>query len=345
MNKTALFQSGTDGYRAYRIPALAVSTRGTILAFCEARKNTGRDDDQIDILLRRSFDNGITWETRQQIVGDGDRTCGNPCPVVERDTGAIWLPFCKDNQQIFVTRSDDDGSSWSAPLEITRDVSDPAWSYLGTGPGHGIQLADGRLLIPCWTDESPGPVTWRTPAPNWGKTQSSYAFFSDDRGATWQRGAKMTTDASDECLAVETADGAVYMNMRSRQNRHCRAYSWSRDRGETWSAVEFDPTLPEPSCQGGIVRFSTRDRAAKNRVLLSHPAHPQERAELTVRLSYDECRTWPVARVLHDGSGAYSDLAVTADDQILCLYEADAYSRLVLARFDLEWLTQGQDSL
>lgn len=145
----------------------------------------------------------------------------------------------------------------------------------------------------------------------------------------------MTADASDEGEAVETADGAVYMTLRSRQERRCRAFAWSHDGGESWSEVEYHPELPEPSCQGSIVRFDAA------RIVLAHPSRTDARACLSVRLSCDECRTWPVARVLESGSSAYSDLAITADGHILCFYEADEYQRLVLARFDMAWL-EGQ---
>ena len=331
LDKTKLYVSGQGGYRMYRIPALVVSARGTVLAFCEARRHTGEDHDEIDILLRRSTDAGQTWQSSQLVVADGDRTCGNPCPVVDHRTGTIILPFCKDSQQVFITRSDDDGITWSEPEEITESVKDEAWSFLGTGPGHGIQLRSGRLLVPSWSDSSPGPVTWRNPSPSIGKTQSSFAIYSDDGGRTWQRGGEMTEDASDECAAVELSDGTVYMNMRSRQERRCRAFARSTDEGRTWITVEYDPTLPEPSCQGSLVRLDA------DRVLLSHPANAHARTHLTVRLSSDECHTWPMARVVDYGFAAYSDLAVSQRN-VLCLYEAESYGSLVLASFSSEWL-------
>ena len=337
MDRTELFVSGRGGYRMYRIPALAVSSRGTVLAFCEARRHTGEDYDEMDIILRRSQDAGRTWKASRMAATDGDRTCGNPCPVVDHRTGTIILPFCKDNQQVFVTRSEDDGLSWSEPEEITDSVKDPAWSYLGTGPGHGIQLRNGRLLVPCWSDSSPGPVTWRNPSPSVGKIQSSYATYSDDGGRTWQRGREMTEDASDECAAVELEDGSVYMNMRSRRDKRCRAFARSTDAGRTWTRVEYDPTLPEPSCQGGLVRLD------EDSVVLSHPSNAYERRQLTIRLSGDDCRTWPVARVLEEGFAAYSDLAVV-DGLILCFYEADSYGRMILARFTPDWLESEFDA-
>ena len=170
-------------------------------------------------------------------------------------------------------------------------------------------------------------------------------MYSDDHGATWKRSAPLDSDLSDESMSVETADGRIYMNMRSRQERRRRAYAWSEDGGKTWSDVRFHQDMPEPSVQGSVVRFTRAERHGRNRVLLSHPASPTERAQLTVRMSYDECETFPVAKVLHSGSAAYSDLAIAPDMTILCLYEADRYSQIMLARFGLEWLTDGKDEL
>ena len=141
-----LFKAGEAGYSRYRIPALVVSAKGTILAFTEARKGKGSDTDEIDLALRRSFDHGKTWEPMRIIADDGGRTVNQPTPVLDRDTGTIWLPFCKDNRQVFVMKSTDDGVTWSEPVEITRDVKDPSWKYIGAGPGHGIQLKNGRRI-------------------------------------------------------------------------------------------------------------------------------------------------------------------------------------------------------
>jgi sialidase-1 len=372
--KQNLYTSGEGGYFCYRIPALVTTTKGTVLAFCEARKNDCKDWDDIDIVMRRSFDHGKTWEQMRVIAQDGAQSVNQPCPVVDSHTGTIWLPFCKNNQQVFVTKSTDDGVTWSSPVEITKDVKDSAWSYVGSGPGHGLQLQSGRLLIPSWADSTPGPVTW-APSPNWGKVQFSYAFYSDDHGLTWKRGQTLEKDMSDECEVVEPTDGRVYMNMRSRNNQKRRAYAWSQDGGETWSKVQFDERLPEPSCQGSLIRFTDETRFAEGSVLLAHPASPNERAQLTVRLSSDGCQTWPVAKVLNQGSSGYSDLAVASNQTILCLYEADQnfkgsnpfqggtaedlrkleasphyfdnisrHSKLVLARFNIQWLTDGADS-
>ena len=332
-----IFRAGDAGYTRYRIPALLVSAKGTILAFSEARKGKGSDSDEIDLALRRSLDHGKTWERMRIIADDGTRTMNQPTPVLDRDTGTIWLPFCKDNRQVFVMKSTDDGVTWSTPVEITRSVKDPSWKYLGSGPGHGIQLKSGRLLIPAWGDTSPGPATW--PVANWGKVQFSYTFYSDDHGATWKRGQPLDNDLSDECEVVETTDGKVYMNARSRQDKKARMFARSEDGGISWSKLEVDPNLPEPSCQAGLARYST----GKDRILLTHPSSTTSRTRLTARLSYDAGRTWPISKVIQEGPAGYSDLAVAHDKTILSLYESGKSSTLTLARFNLEWLTGGAD--
>ena len=122
-----LFVSGQGGYVRYRIPALAVSARGTVLAFCEARKFTGSDSDQIDLFLRRSFDNGRTFGEVQVVATEEGWVCGNPAPVVDRFTGTVWLAFCRENKDVFITHSVDDGATWTKPKNITRAVKDREW--------------------------------------------------------------------------------------------------------------------------------------------------------------------------------------------------------------------------
>ena len=330
-----LFQSGIDGYHCYRIPSLLVTTHGTILAFAEARKNGCADHGNVDLAVKRSTDRGKTWSTMRIIADDGDHTIGNPCPVVERNTETIWLPFCRTNKKILIMKSTDDGRTWSEPVDITQQAAKPAWHWFGCGPGHGIQMRNGRLVIPCWADATP----------KLGQIQFSYAFYSDDAGASWIVGSPLELNTSDECEVVELMDGSLYMNARSRQGKKQRAYAFSKTGGRAWSPVEFDTTLPEPSCQGSLVRFTDTKRFERNRVVLSTPAALNARTHMTVRLSYDECQSWPVSKVVNEGSSAYSDLAVADDRHILLLYEADGYSKLTLARFNIQWLTDGKDSL
>jgi len=310
-----------------------------MLAICEGRRKSFSDSGDIDLVMRRSLDDGRTWEKMRLIWDDAENTVGNPCPVVDRQTGTVWLPFCWNNRRVLVMKSTDEGVTWSKPVEITKDVSQSRWTWYATGPGHEIQLRSGRLLIPC--DHKLDNATKQQP-----ELYYSHVFYSDDHGATWKLGGSVGPHTN-ECEAVETEDGLVYLNMRSYHGKNRRAYAWSRDGGLTWSEVKLDEALVEPRCQASIARLSDRSGGGKSRILFSNPAST-ERVNLTVRLSYDECRTWPVSRVLHPGKCAYSDLAVARDMTICCLYERGEkgpYERITLARFNLEWLTGGADRL
>lgn len=336
LHEMDLYQAGTEDYHTYRIPALVVSKKGTILAFCEARKHSSADHGHIEMVLKRSFDHGTTWTDMQIVWKDGENTIGNPCPVVDQATGAIWLPFTWNNDRVFVTKSTDDGATWSEPTEITTEVKLASWGWYATGPTHGIQLRSGRLLIPC--DHREGSLPH---AP-----MHSHVIYSDDHGHTWTLGG-VPDEMTNECVAVETMDGSVYLNMRSYHGEHQRAYAWSQDGGETWSEVKLDPILIEPVCQGSMVRFTDERSHDRNRVLFSNPAST-ERKRLTVRLSYDECANWTPGKVLYEGPSAYSDLCIAPDLSICCLYERGTerpYERITFARFSLEWLTDGADVL
>src|SRR5437588_11409869 len=135
--QTPLFVAGEHGYHTYRIPSLIVSPKGTLLAFCEGRKNNKTDTGDIDLLLKRSFDGGKTWQPTQIVWDDGKNTCGNPCPVIDATTGTVWLLLThnlgsdteamilngtsKGSRTVWVTKSTDDGATWSEPSEITKD--------------------------------------------------------------------------------------------------------------------------------------------------------------------------------------------------------------------------------
>jgi sialidase-1 len=330
-----LFHSGEGSYFCFRIPALIVSSKGTVLAFAEARKTNCEDWDQIDMVLKRSEDGGKTWSGLRVLFHDGRRSVNQPAPILDRQTGFLLLVFCKDNQQVFVAQSKDDGITWSAPREITEETKDPAWKYVASGPGHGIQLNSGRLLVGAWGDTSPGPVTW---PPMWDVIEFTFAMYSDDHGVSWHRGRPMYENLTEESMAVETADHRVYMTLRSRQEKKKRAHAWSEDGGYSWSRIQFDDALPDPPAEGSIIRLSGTGPDSSNRVLFVNPASMKDRSHLTVRMSADECQTWPVSRVLYEGSSAYSDLAVLPDGSVLCLFESDSYSKMILARFNVAWL-------
>lgn len=347
-----LFTAGTEGYHTFRIPALAVSTQGTLLAFCEGRRTGGGDSGDIDIVLKRSFDNGETWQPMQIAVSTGSDTDGNPAPVVDRNTGTIWLLFCKNladgaegkiiagqaPRTVWVTSSTDDGETWAEPKEITDTTKLEGWTWYATGPCHGIQLANGKLVVPC--DHVVGNSR------NYAESGFSHLIVSDDGGETWRIGG-IAQPGTNESVVVETVEGALYLNCRNYVAPKRRAYAWSTDGGDIFTEFGYADNLVEPICQASMVRYTDTRTHDKNRILFSNPAS-ESRERMTIRISYDECRSWSEGQVLHAGPAAYSDLCITPDMQICCLYERGEqrpYETLSFAKFDLAWLTDGEDAL
>lgn len=331
--------SGTQGYTAFRIPAAVVSTSGTVLLFAEGRIASVDDATDKDIVLVRSFDNGLTWQPLQVVVPAlaGD-SWGNPTPVVDRDTGDILLIYIRNISQVFVVRSSDDGATWSAPVEITSSVKDPAWGFYATGPGHAIQLSSGRILVAAYHRIG----GFSTTLPSY-----SHVFYSDDHGLTWQLGGMIAEAQTNEAMLVETVDGSVYMTMRARVAPQNRWYAWSTDGGLSWSTALRDETLIDPSVQASIVRFTDEQTGELNRILFANPAHTTGRVNMSVRVSYDEALTWSEARTVYFGNSAYSDLVVLADGTVLLFYErgrvntpgpSPIYQQIALARFNQAWL-------
>lgn len=352
-----VFEGGRGGHHTYRIPALAVTTSGTVLAFCEGRKNGAGDAGDIDLVLRRSTDGGAIWSGQEVVWDDGANTCGNPCVVVDRETGVIVLLATwnlgsdhermiidgksADTRRVFVLQSTDDGATWSRPREITADVKRTNWTWYATGPGSGIQLENGphkgRLVIPCDHIEAGT------------KHYYSHVIFSDDHGATWQPGGRTPEHRVNECEVVELSGGRLLLNMRNYDRaQRTRQVAVSDDGGMTWSDQRHDDVLVEPICQAAIERYRWPGGTNAGLILFSNPASATKRANMTVRASFDDGRTWPAARVLAGGPAAYSDLAVLADGRAACLYETGEthpYASIVLACFDPATLTRHSDAL
>lgn len=375
-----LFAANTNGYASYRIPGLVMTRRGSLLAYCEARR-TGRSDwDAIDIMLRRSTDGGRTWSEQQLIAqvagasrnpaaerertGDKDGlTYNNPVAIADWRSGAVHFLFCLEYARCFYMRSDDDGVTFSAPVEITRTFDQFRkhydWKVIATGPTHGIQLRSGRLVVLVWLSTSTGRSAHH-PSDN-------AVIYSDDHGKTWKAGDVVGRNSAEvvdpsEAIVVELADGRVMFNSRSESKPHRRIVSYSKNGATGWTKPVFHEQLVEPICAASIVRLSAKPD--RNRLLFANPDNltradgdvtpgkSRERKNLSVKLSYDEGASWPVSKTIEPSWSGYSDLAVGRDGTIYCLYETVTpggnlfrNTTLTLARFNLEWLTDGKDSV
>jgi sialidase-1 len=374
IEKQDLFTAGEDpAYNIYHIPGIVVTAKGTVLAWCEARKRPAgvSDWDDIRILLRRSTDDGKTWSAPKSIanvdgpkqknpfalkmknVDPNDVTYNNPVLITDKD-GTVHMLFCLEYMRVFYQRSEDDGISWSKPSEITVAFEafkkDYDWKVLATGPNHSIQLKTGRLVVPVWLSTGTGG--------NAHRPSVTATIYSDDFGKSWHASeiAVPCTEEwinPNETVAIELNDGRVMLNVRSESKAHRRLITTSKDGATGWSTPKFDDALLEPICMGGIVRYN---HDSKSLILFSNPhnldkekgkAEPgknRDRKKVSVKISHDEGQTWPVNKLIEDGPSMYSDIAVTQASTILCFYGRGtkpgfAGAGLTLARFNLEWLT------
>ncbi|MDB5319403.1 MAG: nedA [Phycisphaerales bacterium] len=316
--KTDLFQADTNGYQTYRIPGVVVTKKGTIIVYCEARKSAKSDWGTIDVMMRRSIDGGVTFDAPRRMEKAPDATgvtINNPLAIADSSTGAVHFLYCVDYARCFYTRSDDDGVTYSKPVDITLAFEELRpkydWKVIATGPGHGIRLKTGRLLVPVWLalrhEHRPSCVA---------------TIYSDDDGRTWHAGAivvdttKETPNPS-ETAAVELTDGRVMLNIRNESPRHRRLISISKEGIGGWSEPAFDDALFDPICMASLVR-------AGDCLVFVNPAGDgkgKARTNLTVRISADDGKTWAAPTLLEPGIAAYSDLATAPDGTVFCFYE------------------------
>ncbi len=321
--QTNIWVNGKDGYHTYRIPTLVCSNKGTLLAFCEGRKKSAEDTGDIDLLLKRSYDNGKTW-TEQVVVyedgGDEEVTIGNPVPIVEKGSERIHLFFTRNYRQIFYTRSHDDGITWDKPKEFTHILEDFDYPriLIATGPVHGIQTKSGRLVVPVWVCDRTRKERYLNVTLN---RMRSGIIFSDDGGESWETGGLVPANIAvmHEATVTERTDGSLLINMRT-YNEPYRGESVSTDGGLTWSEPWLNNELPEPTCQASMLKTSD------GKFLFLNPANAakggtEHRKNLVLKLSNDQGRSWPLAFVINQGFSGYSDLAETPQGSIICIYE------------------------
>lgn len=325
-----IFTGGQEGYACFRIPAVIVAPDHTLLAFAEGRKYGCSDTGDIDLVLKRSSDNGQSWGDLELVWDAGPNTAGNPAPVVDVETGVVFLlstwnlgtdrerqiidQTSTDTRRVFLLTSDNNGITWSEPAEITPSVKQPDWTWYATGPGSGTQLTRppyaGRLVVACDHIEA--------------DTQHYYShvIFSDDHGATWQLGGSTLQHEVNESEVAELSDGRLLLNMRNYAPgaRH-RKTAFSADGGQTWGHLMSDSTLIEPICQASLQRFQFPEEG-QSILLFSNPASNVRRENLTLRASYDEGQTWPKSLLVHNSMSAYSDIVRLPDGYVGVLFEA-----------------------
>lgn len=366
LQSTVVFEALALGYQQVRVPAIVRTVRGVIVAFCEGRF-ADTDWAPINILLRRSSDEGRTWDDVQMLVDGGDGPASNAVPIAGRD-GALHLICQKNYRQCLYFRSIDDGLSWSDAFDITPAFEQFSpeynWRVFAPGPGHAIELRSGRLVVAVWLCNPAGADV----LPGGDHRPSCVATIaSDDGGRSWKRGDIIAHTEGDvlhpsECAVAEREDGSVMINIRSESACHRRIVAVSPDGLTNWSAPRFDEGLFDPVCMAGFL--SCIDPRTGGTVLLfTNPdsAHdPQEGAKIPVcarvngviKLSRDGGKSWPEWRVIDGGPFGYSDLASSPEGIVFCIYESGVWGesslckhqQVTFAKFSLEWIASNPAS-
>ena len=355
IDSTTVF-SPSSSYASMRIPALVVTKKGTLLAFCEGRVGTASDWADMDLLMRRSKDGGKTWGSHTVIAKrKSGQPTSNATPIVDRD-GTIHLLYQRDYARAYYTFSKDDGKTWSKATDITYafDAFKPEydWKVLAPGPGHSIQLTSGRLLVPVWLSDPAKIKPKRSHAPSCIAT-----IYSDDLGRTWKRGEIIANNSEtfknpSETMAIQLNDGRVMVNIRNVSEVHRRGVSYSNDGISAWSKPVFDDELFEPVCMATIIRLQDGQQSPMlfinpdSEIPGAAPLPKYPRKNLTAKLSYDEGQNWPIKKVINQGPSGYADVAIGPDGTIYCLYETNSgkdwnYS-LVLKKISLKWIRSDQ---
>lgn len=357
-----VFKSGTEGHESYRIPAIIRLPDGELLAFAEGRVHGSNDFGDINIVLKRSTDNGKTWGPITTVVDYAALQAGNPAPVVDLTDpafpqGRIFIFYNTGNnhenevregkgyREVWYKTSSDEGATWTDPVNITKQVHRPNqpqvnkeynfredWRSYANTPGHAFQftcgLYKGRILVAA--NHSAGD-----PKSNW-EDYSSHAFYTDDHGKTFSISQSLNVPGSNEATAAEISGNGMILNVRNQKGDvKARITALSRNGGGTWDSIWFDNNLPDPCCEGSIVNAGEIN--GKKILAFCNAADTIERDNLTLRISFNEGRSWPVAipvdRSYKPGKSedytAYSDIVQISDYEIGILYERDNYSEIV----------------
>ncbi|MCC8145852.1 MAG: exo-alpha-sialidase [Bacteroidales bacterium] len=349
-----LYAPGDLGSKNFRIPAIITAKDGSIVIATDKRKNNEADLPQdIDILINRSTDGGKTWSEPITIAeGTGyGKGFGDAALVHTNEEGGLLcifvggpglFPSTPSNPiRTYICKSTDNGITWTAPRDITdqlfgngcTDATRKLWNGSFCASGNGLLTREGRIMFVSAVRETSGG------------SLSNYVVYSDDNGETWNV-SKRAMQGGDEAKVTELNDGTILMSIR-RQSKGARYFTKSTDHGITWGALSSWPELIEPNCNGDIIRYtSTLDGYDKDRILHTIPNHSSNRQNVSIFLSYDEGKTWPVKRTLCPGGSAYSSITILPDGTIGAYIEESHFSEgysLIYVNFSLDWLTNGKD--
>lgn len=348
---------GDDGASDYRIPGLATTKAGTLIGVYDIRWQGGRDlPGDIDVGMSRSTDGGRTWEPMRVIMDMGRDPkwaydgIGDPAVLVDEVTGRVWVAAVwshgrrawhgsgkgmtpEQTGQLMLVHSDDDGRTWSAPVNITGQVKDPEWHYLLQGPGRGITMKDGTLVFAAQFQAGDTHANGRKIG-----TPHSTIIWSADRGETWRVGTGVKPKTT-EAQVAQLGDGSLMINCRDDRGGS-RTVATTRDLGKTWTPHPTDrKALPEPVCMASLLRVEARGHGPL--LLFSNPATTGGRTHMTVKVSRDDGMTWPEAmHTLYDTRrcSGYSCLTPVGDERVGVLYEGA--NEMFFLRFPLSELVR-----
>ncbi|MEN8248365.1 MAG: alpha-L-fucosidase [Bacteroidota bacterium] len=327
---TNLFSAETDSTVAcYRIPSLVTVPNGNLLAVIDQRAPSCDDlkwNKNINIVMRRSSDNGNSWSGIETIVDYPDgQSASDPSMIVDKVTKEIFLFFNfidhgqeKDVYYLKVMKSKDNGVSWSSPEDITSQITKPEWhrDFKFITSGRGIQTSNGKLVHTIVN-----------------LNNGLHLFASNNHGKSWHL-IDTPILPGDESKVVELTNGRWMINSRLNGTGY-RQIHVSSDEGKTW-ASRPDSNLVDPGCNASIINYTLP--SDKKVLFFSNANDKESRRNMSIRISYDNGKTWTDGKTLYPGGSAYSSMTVLADGDIGLLFERDDYKQNTFVRLSPGWL-------